>query len=626
MRKILKLMEKDFKLLVRSKISALILFIGPLLLVTLLGIAFSQSSSFSLTAGVYSSSYSELSESMISNMENQNFKIIRYESISECVNELKQGRNQVCVDFPPDMAIQEGKTNEIDFHVDYSQINLVWVILDVITSRVGEKSEEITESLTSDLLSRISTAKEQIAAGQVQLNGIKANIESVQTDSEAVKTQLDNLDLSADFSFLNIGEARTWADDSVVNAEVIKSKVDTLTEDVEEDLESIRTKLNSLATELNDSSDDINDVVDDINDALRLINTTKGALNTVADSQVTTATNLQNLMDNIKQGVDEVSIRMARASNARKDVVKDIDEIKSKLTDTMAKANELDNLLAGMLNSFNSIQITDAQQITTPIRTNINPVTAERSHFHSLFPSLIVLIVMITGVLLGSTLVIVDKKSRAHFRNHLTPTSDFIFNISTYLTAFVVIIVQLILFLSVSSLFFETDILTNVALNIFIFFIVTSLFIFIGMLIGVLFRTPETVTLASITVASILMLFSSVVIPLESMPVYIKSIAMFNPFVFAELALKQSIVFALAPAAIAKNIYFILAYAVSIFILILLIQFLRRKWGGFHFNVKEKDIQYGKKGELKLDKNNKSAGKEIDCLAKKKHWWNRKND
>ena len=118
--KLIELVKKNFRLLVRSKISALVIFVGPLLLVSLLGLAYSQSSTFTLTASVYSESYSELSESLITKMTNQNFRILRQESSDNCVNSLKRGESQACIVFPPDMEAGNQEKNEISFYIDYS--------------------------------------------------------------------------------------------------------------------------------------------------------------------------------------------------------------------------------------------------------------------------------------------------------------------------------------------------------------------------------------------------------------------------------------------------------------------------------------------------------------------------
>jgi len=54
------------------------------------------------------------------------------------------------------------------------------------------------------------------------------------------------------------------------------------------------------------------------------------------------------------------------------------------------------------------------------------------------------------------------------------------------------------------------------------------------MVIGYIFTSGETATLASISVSSILMLFSSLVMPIESMSRSVSELAKYNPFVLSE--------------------------------------------------------------------------------------------
>ena len=51
---LLKIIKKNLKLLIRSKGSALIIILGPLLVIFLVGIAFDNLNTFSLNIGTYS--------------------------------------------------------------------------------------------------------------------------------------------------------------------------------------------------------------------------------------------------------------------------------------------------------------------------------------------------------------------------------------------------------------------------------------------------------------------------------------------------------------------------------------------------------------------------------------------
>jgi ABC-type multidrug transport system permease subunit len=235
------------------------------------------------------------------------------------------------------------------------------------------------------------------------------------------------------------------------------------------------------------------------------------------------------------------------------------------------------------LQKIEAVKGRSAESIVAPITTRIEPVTTQKTHFNSLFPTLLVLIIMVTGVLLSSTLVVVEKKSKAFLRNNFTPTSFLTFNLACYLTALMVLFIQLLLFVSVSVFFFETEVLASILLILLLVFLTATVFILVGMLIGFLFRTEETVTLASITLATILLLFSSAVIPLESLPALLKGIAVFNPFVVAELSLRQAVMFRFGFADALHGLVVLASYAVGIFVILVLAENSLRRLSFSHF-------------------------------------------
>ena len=63
--KLIEIIKKNFRLLIRSKSSALIVLLGPLLLILLISMAFNTSSLYDIKIGTYSGEYSELSNSII---------------------------------------------------------------------------------------------------------------------------------------------------------------------------------------------------------------------------------------------------------------------------------------------------------------------------------------------------------------------------------------------------------------------------------------------------------------------------------------------------------------------------------------------------------------------------------
>jgi len=75
--------------------------------------------------------------------------------------------------------------------------------------------------------------------------------------------------------------------------------------------------------------------------------------------------------------------------------------------------------------------------------------------------------------------------------------------------------------------------------------VIGTFFIFLGMLIGYLFNTKQTVTLAAISTGIVLLFFSNTILPLETLSKSSRAIVSYNPFVIGEGLLKKILLFSL---------------------------------------------------------------------------------
>jgi ABC-type multidrug transport system permease subunit len=202
----------------------------------------------------------------------------------------------------------------------------------------------------------------------------------------------------------------------------------------------------------------------------------------------------------------------------------------------------------------------------------------EESQLNYYFPYLIVLVVMFIGVLLASTLFIMEKTSNAHFRNLITPTSDMTFMLGNFFTTFIILVVQVIIILLIYAFYFKQDIVSSLWPTSLIIFFIISLFTLLGMIIGNLFDSEETGTLASICLSSVFLFISDLVYPLEKMPSYVADIARsYNPFVFGTDLLRKSMVHKLPIDAIGYNLLALAGITAGAFLFAYLIHKVTKK-------------------------------------------------
>jgi Na+-transporting methylmalonyl-CoA/oxaloacetate decarboxylase gamma subunit len=92
------------------------------------------------------------------------------------------------------------------------------------------------------------------------------------------------------------------------------------------------------------------------------------------------------------------------------------------------------------------------------------------------------------------------------------------------------------------------------------------------MIIGYLFNSQEAVTMASISVGSILLFLSNLVLPLESMSGAVQQIAKYNPYVVASELLKKVTLFSSEWNTIKTDFIIMSIFMVVLFVVALIVQ------------------------------------------------------
>ena len=182
------IIKKNLKVLFRSKASALIIILGPLLVIFLAGLAFDNTNVYRVNIGVYSESYNALSESFMENLAENRFKVEKYDNEEICVDAIKDGVVHTCVIFSPDFTIGDQTKNEITFYIDYSRINLVYMVMETLSEKISSRSSELSLGLTTELVDTIAVAEQEIGS-------IKQTIVALTTQNEGIGK--DTLPLTA---------------------------------------------------------------------------------------------------------------------------------------------------------------------------------------------------------------------------------------------------------------------------------------------------------------------------------------------------------------------------------------------------------------------------------------------
>jgi ABC-type multidrug transport system permease subunit len=495
MYKLLEIIKKNLRLLVRSKSSALIVLFGPLFLILLISMAFNTTSLYDIKIGTYSGAYSELSDSIINKLNNDEFSVIKIDSKDGCINSIKSNDLHVCAIFPDNLDISTEAS--IEFYVDKSRINVVYIIINSISTKISTRSTELSTALTSTLLESINNADTKINEMSGTVTQISVDLKEIKSTINSVQSSLTSLNVTANITSL-------------------ENKTEEL----------------NLTGEPGD-----------------LINS------------------YRNLVKSLMSKLTSVQSSASELGN-----------ISLKLETQITDVNDISDEFSEISNDFNSIEVKEVSKIVSPISTEIKPISSESTHFDYTFPTLLVIVLLFSGLLVSSTTIIEEKSSKAFFRNFITPTPNSLFVLGNYLSNLLIVLSQIFIIFLALYIFTEAAIPNDIITNLLIIILLTaSVFILLGMLIGYLFKSEETANLSVISLACILLFFSNTILPLETLPVAIRSIAGYNPFILGVESLKEILLFKAPLTAITTSFYILLIYFAVLIILIHLVRALSKR-------------------------------------------------
>jgi len=191
--RILEIIKKNLKLLVRSKTSALIVLVGPLLLMLLMGLAFNSSSALDIKVGTYSESYSELSTGIKTQLQDDSFKVVEMSSEQNCLDAVKRGDVHICVVFPKDLSVQS--TENVIFHVDKTRMNLVYLVINSISNKLSVKSSELSTALTTTLVNAVNNINSDVTGNSESISQLGVNLNQAVTEVNNAQGALANIQM-----------------------------------------------------------------------------------------------------------------------------------------------------------------------------------------------------------------------------------------------------------------------------------------------------------------------------------------------------------------------------------------------------------------------------------------------
>ena len=303
--KLTRSISKNLKILARSKGSALVVLLAPLIIVFIIGLGFMDNPELQLNIGVHQKEPSELTQRYINSFNTSEHNIILYENEEMCRNSINDGVTVLCAVFSEDFDIRDDAKNELTFFVDESRANLVDKLIASFSETLGTETADITEELAEQLIRIIDISSQRARETLTLTIANRAEINKAKTQTSTAESAVSQMDTSTES----------------INMRTIKNRIDDVEDDFKDLLndakEVIKKAEDVTFNEANESEKELKEAIEQLE---KIVNETRGVA----------------YIDDIKRGIDDVSDaieslvdRLEKAGTAKTTISQNLQELNS---------------------------------------------------------------------------------------------------------------------------------------------------------------------------------------------------------------------------------------------------------------------------------------------------------
>ncbi len=580
-KRLLFIIIKNLKIVFRSWTSILLLILGPMLLILILGFAFQGDELHDINMGVYSTDYKKI-DPLLQELQTPEMTIHKFKTLDSCILAMNLSTTHLCVEFTQDFEydVRTGNagSGQIIFYYDNSRYNLIKYILDYLNEKVALTSQAITLEATQAIFSDVGDFVAKMQTAQQNLTQLRKEVQVMRLELLQLKVQLQQTQDAFEPKYLQI---KGFQDKINKNQEILNDFIEAQENlnNITDDLENIQNQLDILTIFILDNEESFTDYTEEYNDRLSdfidyviligapipiadleklYLNTTiyDDTLFTISDTQllidetidaiqttgsVATITSEQTL--NLLDEIDNIVVELDNVHNLLNDSITYIDTTLPKLDQAIIEINKLAAEIDKTITQFSQFDESSAEQLVNPINTEFSPVLGDLEKIHLIFPILLVFVITFISILLSNMVVLNEIHNPAYFRNFLLPINNLVFIIGLYITNMIVIAIQLFVLLLVAYFNFHIDVFSIFPQLAFAMFLVTTVFVLIGMILGYIIPTRQSSVIMCTFLALGIFLFSDVIFPVEIMPELAAYLANLNPLLVGENLFRKIIFF-----------------------------------------------------------------------------------
>jgi hypothetical protein len=552
-------LRKNTKLIIRNWTSLLMILFSPLLLLALVGYALSGSQIHGISVGVITDEPVVATE--LSVMMHGTASVIRYGTIETCITQLTTEEVSLCVVMrgtfrSKDKTIPGG---EVAFFYDNTRPKITLLLVNEFKSQLGLVAEQISISSAQVVVRDLNDFIGFLNARIDDIDNVEQatiHIERDLTDRLALLEEL-NVTLSPHIEFIH--------------------QVDRKLTDHKGDLTAARSAVNNSLQGLEDTMNLFEAQLGIAEETLNQSFSTfllKSLMKKILEQG-------QNVVNSADASLDEIetfTLRISTLSSQLRIIESalsgEIERTKQYLLLLEKSKHEIENTLSEAREKMDVLLNNDpsfVEKLIKPIAQVLSPLVKGVTSFQVAFGLLVSTVIIFMATIVGNILTLLEINNKARIRNILAPTKDLVFITGTILTAFIIVVIQVIVLLILGQVVFNLSLMPVLGQLVLVLSVLSLLFICVGMIIAYLAPTIESSLLFSTILSLLIFLFSDALQPIQQMPLAGYIVAKYNPLVLSEMLIRKIIFFNASVVDflgqfVTLGTYFILAFILALLI------------------------------------------------------------
>src|SRR3989338_5900350 len=297
------IIQKNLRLVFRNWMTFLLLVLGPMVLILVVGFAFSGDDLHDISIGVHAPRDAEIQD-VVDSLASEEISIVYFPRIDNCIRAMNHSIINICADFSEDFGNGEGS---ITFYYDATRY-----ILEYLKEQVAITSEQVSLETAEQIFSDIDSFVVDMETGQQQVHELRDSALLLQQDLIRAHEEVKAAQDAFDPSYYRIKRLQVQLNATVLNYSETYAETANLTEVIddltllESSISSFNASLHTIEAALAMSGTPYNRSVftkayESIDEAVSELESTIASLHTTEDLENLTMAQAEELLDQINE-------------------------------------------------------------------------------------------------------------------------------------------------------------------------------------------------------------------------------------------------------------------------------------------------------------------------------------